>query len=74
MNSERLRLDTKQAADYSGRHVDTIRRALENGELHGGQRRDKDGRPKRNGRWSIRRTCLDAWLDGVPCEHQEAAA
>lgn len=65
--SERLRFNTHQAADYSGRHVDTIRRALEAGELHGGQR-------KPGGRWSIRRECLEAWLDGERCQHQAVAA
>lgn len=70
-----LRFNTHQAAEYSGRHVDTIRRALEAGELHGGQRIDKaTGKPKKGGRWSIRRECLEAWLDGETCEHQSAAA
>lgn len=62
-----LRFNTAQAAEYSGRHVDNIRRALEAGELHGGQR-------KAHGRWSIRIECLDAWLDGEKCAHQAMAA
>ena len=65
--SRPLRINTAQAAGYSGKHVDTIRRALESGELHGGQRR-------KHGRWSIRIECLDAFLDGEPCTHQERAA
>lgn len=65
--NERLRFNTAQAAEYADRHVDTIRRALESGDLHGGQR-------KAGGRWSIRRECLDSWLDGRKCEHQAAAA
>jgi excisionase family DNA binding protein len=60
--SERLRFTTAQAAEYASYHVDTIRRALEAGQLHGGQR-------KACGRWSIRRECLDAWLDGDRCPH-----
>lgn len=64
--SERLRYNTAQAAEYADCHVDTIRRACENGDLHGGQR-------VRNGRWSIRRECLDAWLDGGKCSHEVAA-
>lgn len=60
-----LRFNTTQAADYADRHRDTILRALELGELHGGQR-------KAGGRWSIRRECLDAWLDGEKCGHQLA--
>lgn len=63
----RLRFTTEQAAEYSGRHVVTIRKALESGELHGGQR-------KKHGRWSLRVECLDAWCDGKPCHHQEAGA
>ena len=62
--AERLRFNTAQAAEYADRAVDTIRRALEAGELHGGQR-------KAGGHWSIRTECLDAWLDGDPCAHQE---
>ena len=65
--SERLRFNTAQAADYADCHVDTIRRACETGNLHGGQR-------TKNGRWSIRRECLEAWLDGDKCEHQAVAA
>lgn len=73
--STRLRFNTAQAADFADKHVDTIRRALEAGELHGGQRRDpQTGKPKKGGRWSIRRECLEAWLDGDRCEHQERAA
>lgn len=63
--NERLRFNTAQAAEYAGMHVQTVRKALEAGDLHGGQR-------KAAGRWSIRRECLDAWLDGEPCEHQDA--
>jgi hypothetical protein len=58
----RLRFNTAQAAEHAGCHVDTIRKACEAGDLHGGQR-------AKNGRWSIRRECLDAWLDGRDCEH-----
>lgn len=63
----RLRYSTAQAADYSGRHPVTIRKALESGELHGYQRTVK-------GRWSIRHECLEAWCDARQCEHQEAGA
>jgi hypothetical protein len=62
----RLRFDTAQAAEYAGCHVETIRHAAQAGDLHGGQR-------TKNGRWSFRLECLDAWLDGKPCEHQKAA-
>lgn len=62
---QRLRVD--QAATITQRHPDTIRRALAAGELHGHQRTTK-------GTWSIRPECLEAWMDGVPCAHQEAGA
>ena len=60
----RLRFNTAQAAEYADCHVDTIRRALEVGGLHGGQR-------TKNGRWTIRLERLDAWLDGEKCEHRQ---
>lgn len=63
--SERLRFNTAQAAEYAGCHPVTVLKAAEAGELHGGQR-------KAGGRWSFRRECLDAWLDGNECEHQTA--
>lgn len=65
--NERLRFTTAQAAAHASCHVTTIHKAAEAGELHGGQR-------KPGGRWSFRRECVDAWLDGVPCEHQKAGA
>lgn len=58
----RLRFTTAQAAEHAQRSVQTIRRALEAGELHGGQRRA-------GGRWSIRAECLESWLDAEPCPH-----
>jgi len=59
----RLRYDTAQAAEYAGCHRMTILKAAEAGALHGGQR-------VKGGRWSFRHECLDAWLDGEPCQHQ----
>lgn len=63
----RLRFNTAQAADYAGCAVSTVQKALEAGELHGGQK-------VKNGRWSIRLACLDAWLDGEKCEHSQVGA
>lgn len=57
------RLTTAEAAVSSRRHVVTVRRALEDGKLHGTQ-------SMAGGRWLIREECLDAWIDGVKCEHQ----
>ena len=65
--NQRLRLNTAQAAAHAGCHVTTIHRAAESGDLHGGQR-------KPGGRWSFRIACVDAWLDGEKCEHQQAGA
>lgn len=70
--NERLRFTTDQAAEYAGCHVQTVLKALAAGDLHGGQR-IKDGEPVKGGRWSIRRECLDAWLDGEKCPHQRQA-
>lgn len=57
------RLTVTEAAAAARRHRVTVLRALETGQLHGTQR-------VKGGRWLIRETCLDAWLDGVPCEHR----
>ena len=75
--SERLRFNTAQAAEYANCHTATILKAAEAGELHGGQRIRKDtaGKPvTKGGRWSFRRECIDAWLDGSSCEHEERRA
>ena len=60
----RLRFNTTQAAEYAACHPQTVREALAAGDLHGGQR-------TKGGHWSIRLECLDAWLDGQPCPHQQ---
>lgn len=56
-------LNTSQAAEYTGRHVQTIARAAASGELHGSQRTAP------RGKWSFKAECLDAWVAGEPCEH-----
>jgi excisionase family DNA binding protein len=63
--NDRIWFNTAQAAEHSGRHPVTVRRALESGQLHGGQ-------PKAGGRWRIHRDCLDAWLLGTQCPHATA--
>lgn len=55
-------LTAPEAAAESRRHPVTARRALEAGELHDFQR-------VKGGRWSIRRACLDAWIERRPCAH-----
>lgn len=59
------RLTTAEVAAATRRHPDTVRDALEAGELHGTQN-------VKGGRWSIREDCAEAWADKVPCEHQRA--
>jgi excisionase family DNA binding protein len=63
MRSELLWLTTAQAAERTARHPVTVRRALEAGELHGGQR-------VKGGPWRIHRDCVDAWVLGEPCLHR----
>ena len=63
----RIWFSTAEAAGYTGRHVQTVRKALEAGELHGGQR-------TAGGRWRMHRDCIDAWLLGQKCVHQARAA
>lgn len=58
----RIWFTTAQAAKHADRHPVTVRRALEAGQLHGGQ-------PQAGGRWRIHRDCLDAWLLGTSCPH-----
>lgn len=58
-----VRFDVAEAAAAAHRHPVTLRRALESGLLHGTQ-------SMKRGRWLIRQDCLEAWLDGIPCEHQ----
>lgn len=65
--SVRLWLNTAQAAEHAGCHVDTVRKAAESGELHASQRKAK-------GRWRIHIDCLDAWCVGERCEHLAGAA
>jgi hypothetical protein len=52
-----------EAGAYAGCHQKTIHHALNDGKLHGTQRAAR-------GRWTIRTTCLEAWMVNVKCEHQ----
>lgn len=57
------RLSVSEAAAEARLHPDTIRKALESASLHGTQRVPR-------GKWSVREDCLEAFLDGVRCDHQ----
>lgn len=63
----RFWFDTLQAANHTGTHPQTIRKAAEAGELHGSQRATR-------GRWRFHRDCLDAWMLGEQCPHEAAEA
>lgn len=65
--SARIWFNTSQAGEHAGSHPDTVRKALEDGTLHGTQRKAK-------GRWRVHVTCLDSWCAGEPCQHQIAGA
>ncbi|MHB1063566.1 MAG: helix-turn-helix domain-containing protein [Georgenia sp.] len=61
--SASARLTPPEVAEVARRSLVTIYRALESGRLHGSQ-------PVKGGKWTVREACVDAWLDGVPCEHR----
>lgn len=61
------RLKVAEAATLGRRHPETVRKALQDGTLHGAQR-------MKRGPWLIQPECLDAWLDNERCTHQEAKA
>lgn len=64
----RIWFNTTTAAEHVDRHPDTVLKALQSGELHGGQ-------SKAGGRWAVHVDCLDAWAVGEPCpRHGDAGA
>lgn len=54
MRSREVFFSPWQAADYAGLKIDALYELLESGEIAG----DKVG-----GRWRVRKSVLDAWLD-----------
>lgn len=69
LDEPRRWFNTQQAAEYAGRHIDYVRRALITGALEGHQ--SKPGTPaapgrrqRRGGDWRISRDALDAWVEG----------
>lgn len=50
-----------QAADYAGLKIEAIYELLESGEIEG---------EKIDGRWRIRKSALDAWLDADVTEEE----
>ncbi|UOQ58592.1 hypothetical protein MUN78_07140 [Leucobacter allii] len=64
------------AAKIADRHVETVRQAAREGELHGTQREGVNPRthkPFRGAKWSFRPECVIAWVECLPCPHQRAA-
>jgi len=59
------RLTVPEVAAAARKSEVTVYRALESGSLHGTQ-------SMKGGRWTVREDCLDAWADGLPCDHQGA--
>lgn len=55
-------LSVPEAAELAGYHHVTIADACRSGALHGFQR-------AKNARWKIYEECLEAWVEGRPCEH-----
>lgn len=62
MKPELLWLTKRQTAERTVRHPVTVRKALEAGDLHGGQR-------KAGAAWRVHRDCVAAWALGEPCPH-----
>jgi hypothetical protein len=60
-------LTAGEAAAIAHRNGYTVRRALQDGTLHGRQR-------KKGGTWLLTRQCVDAWIFGVPCPHNLGSA
>lgn len=59
------RLTVAEVAEATRKDPQTVRRALQAGELHGVQ-------SKVRGHWTVREDCAEAWADKTPCEHQLA--
>ncbi len=57
-------LTIREAAAEARRHPETVAEACRSGQLHGQQR-------ARNASWRIEESCLDAWIRGVTCAHQQ---
>lgn len=57
-------LSSKQASDRAGKHVQSVRRAVELGELHGHQRLDERGRPIPKSRWTFHPDAVDVFVQG----------
>jgi hypothetical protein len=55
-------LTVAEVAAKARKHPDTVRIALADGDLHGTQRVPR-------GKWTVRESCADAWIDGQLCSH-----
>lgn len=57
-------LTTNEVAKSLKRHPVTIRRALEDGTLHGIQR-------STGAQWRVAEPCAKAYAEGIPCAHRQ---
>jgi hypothetical protein len=58
-------LTVDESAAIAKVHFHTITNALRDTTLHGTQR-------VRRGKWTVRRDCLESWLEKEPCPHKLA--
>lgn len=65
-------LNTEQVAARTHRHVETVRRQVGAGELHGHQA-TRRGRAIRGSRWTFRPAAVDAWVEGLDVAAQARA-
>lgn len=59
---EKELMTVSDVAEKYKRHPVTVRNALKDGSLHGGQMRPR-------GSWRISEPCADAWISGAKCSH-----
>ena len=57
-------LTANEAALVARRHPEGVTMALRDGLLHGYQ-------SGKNARWKVREDCLEAWIEGRKCAHQQ---
>lgn len=66
-------LSTAAAAARAQRHPVTVRRAYNDGSLHGHQPLDAAGRPLRGSRVTYHPDAVDAWIQGHDVQAQARA-
>jgi hypothetical protein len=59
-------MKSQEAADRAGLDIQTVLRSAGAGKLHGYQRAAP------NGPWRFHADCVDDWIRGEKCEHQDS--